>query len=307
MIDVGDGDCFIIQYYPKEDENYYLILVDSGYEKYGASILNHLNTFYPNHAIDLAIITHEDADHYGGLNYLLKHLIQGNPNAVQVRNIIANGLNLSLCDYGNLRNLVEELKSKKFHIAVHNSYDHITLPINQYKTVIKFLSPDKEMFESMDWSSLNDDLFEMDGPIYSLPSPKTSIDDESDDYSEINGSSIVFLFLPDGPLGNKFLFTGDANRRALNTVMEKYSDEISNCKWLKVPHHGSVHNLTTDLIGKINPELAYISTAKPEDAEDIIAVLKNNGTLVFSTHKYGTLLHRCNTPSREDWSPVNPL
>lgn len=65
MLSVGAADCFIIYYTDSKGCNK-LILVDAGNYKDGQNIINHVRKYYSNPIIDLAIVTHPDADHFGG-------------------------------------------------------------------------------------------------------------------------------------------------------------------------------------------------------------------------------------------------
>lgn len=77
----------------------------------------------------------------------------------------------------------------------------------------------------------------------------------------------------------------------------------------KQNHHGSIHNLTTRLIERINPHCAYISASGSEShpAVEIVEELKNNGVRVYSTHHNGTLLQRHGTKRRFGWRHASPL
>lgn len=80
---------------------------------------------------------------------------------------------------------------------------------------------------------------------FSISTPR--VIDKQDDESTHNASSVIFMFIPEGSNGRKYLFAGDATRRSFEIVKENLEKEIANCYWLKIPHHGSFHNLTTDI------------------------------------------------------------
>ena len=70
MLDVKAADAFLIHAYAKQPSGYeyeYIVLD-------GEKVLNHIQKYYNQQYIDLVIITHCDADHYGGMKYLIdKH------------------------------------------------------------------------------------------------------------------------------------------------------------------------------------------------------------------------------------------
>lgn len=66
MLNVGAADALLIYY--TFDRGDRLILVDGGNYSDGERIMNHIHAYYPRRPyIDLAIITHPDDDHIGGV------------------------------------------------------------------------------------------------------------------------------------------------------------------------------------------------------------------------------------------------
>ncbi len=86
------------------------------------------------------------------------------------------------------------------------------------------------------------------------------LDDANDDQSNHNRSSIIVLFEPGD--GNKFLFTGDASVESFENMDIPHQNKCKNITWLKVPHHGSKHNLNTKWIKHFCAEISYISTLR---------------------------------------------
>ena len=74
MLDVKAADAFLIHAFINHEgkEREYVVLVDAGNEGDGIKILNHINKYYSQKYIDLAICTHCDSDHYGGFKELLE-------------------------------------------------------------------------------------------------------------------------------------------------------------------------------------------------------------------------------------------
>lgn len=113
------------------------------------------------------------------------------------------------------------------------------------------------------------------------------LDDAYDDTSCHNKSSIIVLFKPEE--GKKYLFTGDASVESFNAMRMSHQNLCKDVYWLKVPHHGSKHNMNTDWIKHFNPKKAYISTARVGKFlnQCTINALKKNGCKVVSSHKSG--------------------
>lgn len=66
---------------------------------------------------------------------------------------------------------------------------------------------------------------------------------------------VVFKYTDKG--GERWLFTGDADKSVFDRLIEQGSDV--SAKHLKVPHHGSRSNLTPQALGAVDPEVAIIS------------------------------------------------
>lgn len=84
MLSVGAADSFII-YYIDSKGNHKLILVDAGAYNDGQNIINHIRKWYPNHVIDLAIVTHPDDDHFGGFVKMLEKIKDTEGDAIPIK------------------------------------------------------------------------------------------------------------------------------------------------------------------------------------------------------------------------------
>ena len=58
-------------------------------------------------------------------------------------------------------------------------------------------------------------------------------------------------------LGKTFLLTGDASKKVFHRLIQEGVDISAN--YLKMPHHGSIQNISVDILDKIHPEVAIIS------------------------------------------------
>jgi beta-lactamase superfamily II metal-dependent hydrolase len=87
-------------------------------------------------------------------------------------------------------------------------------------------------------------------------------------------------------------------------MIEKYGNEVKSPTILKVPHHGSKHNLTTDIIDKLSPKMSIISAkgSRKHPNSGIVYWLSRHGN-VYSTHKSGDLLY----PKRPEQPSATPL
>ncbi|MDR1846580.1 MAG: hypothetical protein LBR17_00460 [Bacteroidales bacterium] len=140
---------------------------------------------------------------------------------------------------------------------------------------------------------------------YSYDSAKSSIDNCDDDPSPYNQSSIVILYEPE--INKKILFTGDATCASLIQMINDYP-EIRNIDLLKVPHHGSKHNLSSAIIDALKPKTSYISAkgTRKHPSVAIVNYLSKYGN-VYSTHKCNGFIRRSQGIERANTKTVEPL
>ncbi|WP_144212975.1 ComEC/Rec2 family competence protein [Flavobacterium anhuiense] len=86
---------------------------------------------------------------------------------------------------------------------------------------------------------------------------------------------------------DKFLFTGDAGITSFKNIPD-WKNELSNLYWLKIPHHGSDNNISTEIIDVMQPKYADNSGDRHQD-NNVIACIERNAIRVRSTKNNGDL------------------
>lgn len=96
------------------------------------------------------------------------------------------------------------------------------------------------------------------------------------DTSPQNGSSITLMLTING---KKLLFTGDAFAEDLSIAAQKFTGDEGFCL-VKLPHHGSDSNISTEMIDSLNCSCFLISTDQRPDrpSQTTIDLLANYGT-----------------------------
>lgn len=332
MLDVKAADAFLIHAYRKNDEGQeleYVVLVDAGNEGDGEKILKHIQKYYTQQYIDLVVITHCDADHYGGMKYLIdkhnecgsfsikkvwvhdpyEHVDVDDVKYIRKEETLRDRLNAAYAfsDGTNLLELLDESGINRKEVFSGDTYN----PLN-----IIVLGPDEDYYESLIPDFRVDLDFKEEQPedvyaglvCFSQTEDQffsKALEDAYDDKSKVNQSSIIFAFCPKDEV---FLFTGDAGKEALTRVLDNYKG-LENINWLKVPHHGSKHNLNNDIISRLQPKVSYISTEKYKKYANKCTVnaLKKVGK-VYSTHKNRkSLWFHDGTDGRSDYSSAESL
>ena len=344
MIDVKAADAFLI-HYVEDNGLSHIIMVDSGNYEDAEKILTHIRRHYDKvkrsgwsgYIIDAAIVTHPDDDHIGGFVHMLEDLQAGNlydicfdcfwvndptkhgfvPDDVQ-RIQTQKSLDAKLkCVYNykedsnkNLLDLIDSAGIARTEAFAGDCLDEPQITI---------ISPTREYYESLlpkfrnklnfNWAleALEENSYNSDSDTSDETTLSKTLDDATDDASAHNQSSIVFLLETDD--GKKFLFTGDAGRDAFNHVPHKLRSIINDVTWMKVPHHGSKHNLDSTIIKHVNPETAYISTEKQGKFlnRSTVFALKKNGTKVYSTSQNRSTIRHGAIKEREGWTKIEPM
>lgn len=332
MLDVKAADAFLIHAFVKQpsgSEYEYVVLVDAGNEGDGEKILNHIQKYYTQQYIDLAIITHCDADHYGGMKYLIDkhnerkafsikkvwvhdpyvHVDVDDVKYIRKKETLRDRLDAAYAfsDGSNLLGMLDDSNINRREVFSGDSCDVLKINV---------LGPDKEYYESLIPEFRVDLDFKEDQPddeygqsVRSFQSKEQffseALEDAHDDRSQVNQSSIIFSFCPNDKV---FLFTGDAGKDALGRII-KNNQGLKGIEWLKVPHHGSKHNLNNAIISHLQPKISFISTEKYQKYANKCTVnaLKKVGD-VYSTHSdRANLCYQEGTDDRVGYSKAVPM
>lgn len=340
LLQVDNADAIIVWL---KDANHNLVMViDGGNKDDGAKVITHLNNFILKPAgkvsPDIIVSTHPDKDHIGGLIEVVKHYKSGissvlvhDPSkhmgqkyfdlkkSVQARASV-KGFDFILRSLQNLDEFLTVVDQNK--IA---RYEPFVDAINFSSYPILILGPTEKYYEELLSGFTDLDKFltaeakeEYDSNVEGEDSSilmmleedraKNSpcpIVDEVNTTSAENNSSVILEIIANG---NRCLLTGDAGVDALKQANQLHN--LNNVYLLKIPHHGSRRNLSSELIGIMTPQLA-IASAKGDKKHPRLALvncLKRSGSKVYSTHKSGSLwYHNGDFPTRSNYSTAESL
>lgn len=343
MLNVEDADAFLIRFYDEADTPY-VVLVDGGRYSDGRMIHNFIKERYGTHTVDLAICTHCDDDHYGGLLWMVENMIENPDTSVDIKELWVNdpGLHSWADDYERRRSDEAVQKQARTVYTLKNGKNFLDVILqlqksNNLNSGIKV----REVFSDHDYNAF-DGIIEVIGPSLSYYEEKVlnfrhsmkpikdfskesededetiDVDDEGNVYSKTideatpdnnqhNLSSIIFLFKPSD--GRKFLFTGDAGQESFDNLA--YSSDwnrLKNIYWLKLPHHGSKRNNSCAMINHFRPQVAY-GTSKCYTtwvSKAVVNAYKQVGTRVYLSNTHGSMWHYCGTAERKDYSKADP-
>ncbi len=322
VLKVDDADAIFIRHYIEEKP--YVILIDAGNVCDSQKIKNHLLKHYGS-TIHLAICTHPDKDHKGGFFELLND-----------KSLTINDFWLTdPAHYLSADDLTRYSDEKSATKAVQKIYNHpnddsqnlIRLALSKCKNVCSVVKGDKHEFlpitiigptEKYYQEVVKDmvkeygvntyeecDTEKYDEAAKVEEKDAKSIIDEDDDPSPFNKSSLIILYEP--VKGEHFVFAGDATCASLTQILSDYP-YLRNIDFLKVPHHGSKHNLNTTIIDSLSPKSSYISAkgTRKHPNPAIVSYLSKYGD-VYSTHKSNSFIRRNKGIPRNNTISINPL
>jgi beta-lactamase superfamily II metal-dependent hydrolase len=344
MLDVKAADAFLI-HYVEDNGCSHIIMVDSGNYSDADKIIRHIRAYYDTvkinnwtgYVIDYAVVSHPDDDHIGGFVHMLENIRDGRLKDFRFNAFWINDPTKhefvpdDVVGVRTQKTLDAKLKSVYDYKedASKNLLDLIDL-VGVWREEafarefmrspkITILSPTVEYYESLlpkfrnrlkfHWAleALEENGYSEDNDTSDTQSLSRTLDNASDDNSAHNQSSIVFLLETDN--GKKYLFTGDAGRDAFNHVPQELLGSFKGVDWMKVPHHGSKHNLDSSIIKHVNPKVAYISTEKTGKYLNLCTVfaLKKNNTEVYSTSQNRSSVRHGAIKTRNGWTKMAPM
>lgn len=335
MLDVKAADAILIHFWDSDDnDKEYIVLIDAGNYSNGKDVHDFIRKQYDSFKIDLAICSHCDKDHFGGFVWLLENMKNNPKSSVDIKKMwiidpqnhisqedVDNNIKdatlykraRSVYDLDN-KNLLDMLDEME-NIEVVEPFSNVEDFANEHVAfdgLIEVIGPSIEYYEKkvvdfrndLEKSPTYDDEVESPDSRATTDSSQEifsqALEDANDDSSSHNQTSVIFLFKPQ--TGKKYLFMGDAGREAMANLKYKEDfEQIKNIHWLKVPHHGSKHNLSNELINTFNAHVAYISTEKKGHYLNMATVnaLKAKGTDVYSTHHGGSKWHKAYAPNKQ--------
>jgi beta-lactamase superfamily II metal-dependent hydrolase len=316
MIDVGQGDAFLLTLADVGHDTH--ILIDAGVAEAGPTV----SRFIKEHAagrIDLAIVSHLDRDHLGGMYHVVKtcnvrSLFMNLPTNIRsgaarlasqrARNMKSSPqweqLEKSLASAADLAELMQPYP---ITAGMSGTFGDVT---------IKVLNPTEERLKAA-WEELERDETEED-TLLEIVSKAMGFERAPETSAENNSSVVLEVVYKNEPYA---LFTGDAGADVLREVTggRRY-------QFLKVPHHGSKTGLDEALIEQFRPQTAYIPVGENQHGHpcmEVLDLLKSVGAKTYCSQKtidcrrecpsggFGSMCHLKDRDARAGWSTVDHL
>lgn len=301
FLDVGQGDGILIR-----TEQGTSILIDGGStsnQRVGEYVLLPAIRYYGMSELDYVFVTHGDADHISGIEYLLnaEHI------GVRIRNLV-------LAKYGDrqgLANIETLAKEKNINVIYMEAGDKIREKLNsdmagltleclypsertlEAKQVVKRESDsiaEAKQVAEREASGITDDKKIAIG-LGNEITENVPGDEVTGSGPDANDLSIVLLAKYDG---RKILFTGDAGSMVEKRLILEKNLLLSETDVLKVGHHGSRSASSEVFLQTIKPQYAIISCGKKNHYghphEETLMQLQTIGARVYRTDQCGAII-----------------
>lgn len=301
FLDVGQGDGILIR-----TEQGTSILIDGGStsnQRVGEYVLLPAIRYYGMSELDYVFVTHGDADHISGIEYLLnaEHI------GVRIRNLV-------LAKYGDrqgLANIETLAKEKNINVVYMEAGDKIQEKQNpdmagltleclypsgstlEAKQVVEreadSIAEAKQVAER-EASGITDDkkiAIGLDNAI------TANVLGEEATGSGLNANDLSMVLLAKYD-GRKILFTGDAGSMVEKRLILEKSILLSETDALKVGHHGSHSASSKGFLQMTKPQYAIISCGKKNHYghphEETLMQLQTIGARVYRTDQCGAII-----------------
>jgi hypothetical protein len=338
------GDAIAIRY--QIDDVSRIHVTDGGFQDTGDSVVTHINKYYgaPTY-IDSVIVSHPDGDHTGGLKKVLEEYEVGELWMLRPW-LYADELIVRFSRFTSVANLSARLKEIYPNIAaLEKLANERGVPIRepfQGATIghFKVMAPTKARYLDLVVESEKTPQVTTEAQLSTASSTGRFLEKvarkvitliraawgeemfaEEETSPENNMSVVQYASL----FGVKVLLTADAGRDALTEAAD-YAPFVGltlpGVDRIQVPHHGSRHNVSTELLDRwLGPRLisqpkngegtitAIVSAAKKDDDHPRKAVIRafiHRGAKVFTTEG-ASLRTGYNAPTREGWSSAEAV
>ena len=251
------------------------VLIDAGDAGKGKVVLDALKRYKLDH-LDYFIATHPHPDHIGGADEVL--------NAIKVANVIDNGVDLSTpaasptpAKKGS-KPQPAATPAKKRGKTINGFFD-------EYKDALQKSGAQYEKAQTGRKYDLGGGamltVLAPNGPLFTKDQMKTGGND-------VNANSIV-LRLDYGDFS--MLFMGDAETQSEERLLGKDVELKANV--IKIAHHGSKYATSENLLKRLQPQAAIISTGAwnryGHPSQSVLDRLKASNAKVFRTDLQGEI------------------
>jgi beta-lactamase superfamily II metal-dependent hydrolase len=323
FLPVGDGgrsgDAIALRFTRPDTGEYAHVIIDAGFQDDGDALVEHVKTYYGTSSLDLAILTHPDGDHIGGMGEVVRGL--------RVKELWLHdlggrgGTGLPAADaVDDLLKVASEqgtIVREAFAgsgafgdalVIIGPTLEYYEQLVVEEQEVAKAAVGGRAMTFGRSVSVLAQRF------LAALP-VEVPFGDAGGTSPRNNTSMITLLQLD----GKQFLLTADAGVPALNRALDWAAEQnsvVCQPRFVQLPHHGSRHNASSELLdrllgptGQAPSRTAFVSVTKEAEKHPSPRVANGfmrRGYNVCATHGQSICHHSDDAPDR-GWTALTPM
>jgi beta-lactamase superfamily II metal-dependent hydrolase len=323
FLPVGDGgrsgDAIAMRFTRPDTGTLAHVIVDAGFQDDGEALVAHVKKYYETTSIDLAILTHPDGDHIGGMGEVLRGL---SVKELWVHDLSGRG-GAGLPAADAVDDLVEVAGEQG--TVVREAF----AGSSAFGDALVILGPTVEYYEQLVAQEQEVAMAATGGRGMSFGASVSVLAQrflaalpvevpfgDAGGTSPRNNTSMVTLLQLDG---KQLLLTADAGVPALDRALDwavEQGCKVYQPKFAQLSHHGSRHNASSAfldrLLGPTGQEptrTAFVSVTKEAEKHPSPRVANGfmrRGYNVCPTHGQSIYYYSADAPDR-GWTPLTPL
>jgi hypothetical protein len=320
FLPVGDGersgDAIAMRFTRPDNGQLAVVTVDAGFEKTGIALADFVNARYGTSTVDLAILTHPDGDHIGGMGQLLQRCVV---KQLWLHDLGGRG-GANLDAAKAVDSLIARADAE--NTSVYDVFTGAT-----FAGALTVLGPDQDYYAGLVADQVAEEASASvkkagwalhaasrrlgNRLLQSLPfmPPEIPFDDKGGT-SPRNNTSMITLWDFDG---TRALLCGDAGVQALERAwnwLEQSGLDTSPPEFVQVAHHGSRHNSSSRWLDRLltaESGTAYVSVSASNPDHPSARVLNayaRRGYAWQQTAGQAIWKHSSDAPDRADYFPL---
>jgi beta-lactamase superfamily II metal-dependent hydrolase len=317
------GDAIAMRFTRPDTGTYAHVIIDAGFEENGEALVEHVQRYYATRSVDLAIVTHPDGDHIGGMGVVIRELDVG---ALCIHRLGERG-GAGLPAAGAVDELigVAEENGTAIHEPFAGTYAfgyalRILGPTEHWyaELVAEQQAEARERAEAARRPPALVETARLLGQRFlaALPLVEVPFDDAGGTNPRNNSSAIILVTVGD----HRMLLTSDAGVPALERAWDWLEVNVADSSppgFADLPHHGSRHNASSGLLdrilgptGQAQTKGAFVNVgpgAKKHPSPRVANAFMRRGYVVYQTAGKEVCHFGEGAPNRPNWVPATPL
>jgi beta-lactamase superfamily II metal-dependent hydrolase len=296
------------------------VIIDAGFEDNGPALVDHFDTYYGTRSVDIALLTHPDGDHIGGMGTVIREL---NVDALCVHKLGQRG-GASLPAADAVDELIELAESRGTTVyepfAGRHGLDgafQILGPTADYYAdlVAAQVAEAEERASRSERSRVAAAIRQLGQQMLAALPMEVRFGDAGGTNPRNNSSAITLMTIE----GVRMFFPADAGVPAIDRALDWAANsgiEATRPGFVQLPHHGSRHNASSELLdrllgetGQAQERTAFVNVApeaKKHPSPRVANGFMRRGYRVHQT-KGSSKRHAKDGPPRAGWGPSVPL